>query len=220
MIVDNSFSAAIGIRAPAAATAGSTQLDQAAFLRLMTAQLRNQDPFKPVENEAMVAQMAQFSSVAGISEMNTTLRSIATRLGGDEASALDLVGRAVLVPGATAHANTDGTLAAQAVLTAHADAVAVAITGPDGRLLRTLDFGARPAGTLDIAWDGLTDAGEAAGPGPFTLTAHARAGGQTRDVATNIWAAVRSVALTDGRASALMVDGIGRLPLTAILAAA
>lgn len=60
----------------ARATQGST-LDQTAFLRLMTTQLREQDPFNPVENTEMVAQMAQFSSVAGISEMNASLKSIA-----------------------------------------------------------------------------------------------------------------------------------------------
>ena len=60
--------------------AESEMLDQSAFLKLMTAQLRNQDPFKPVENEAMVAQMAQFSSLAGISETNTVLAQISEQL--------------------------------------------------------------------------------------------------------------------------------------------
>jgi flagellar basal-body rod modification protein FlgD len=55
-------------------------LDQAAFLRLMTAQLSFQDPTKPLDNQQMVAQLAQFSSVAGISETNTSLRSIAEQL--------------------------------------------------------------------------------------------------------------------------------------------
>lgn len=57
-----------------------TQLGQQDFLRLMTAQLSQQDPFNPVDNQAMVAQMAQFSSLAGITESNTTLKSIADQL--------------------------------------------------------------------------------------------------------------------------------------------
>jgi flagellar basal-body rod modification protein FlgD len=56
------------------------QLNQTDFLRLMTTQLREQDPFNPVDNQAMVAQMAQFSSVAGISEMNASLRGIADQI--------------------------------------------------------------------------------------------------------------------------------------------
>lgn len=55
-------------------------LDQTAFLKLMTTQLQAQDPFNPMDNTQMVAQMAQFSSVAGISEMNTSLKSIADQI--------------------------------------------------------------------------------------------------------------------------------------------
>ncbi len=56
------------------------QMDQSDFLRLMTAQLSQQDPFNPVDNQQMVAQMAQFSSLAGISETNTTLQKISDQL--------------------------------------------------------------------------------------------------------------------------------------------
>lgn len=65
---------------PAATARTNQSLDQAAFLRLMTAQLSFQDPTKPIDNQQMVAQLAQFSSVAGISETNTSLRSIAEQL--------------------------------------------------------------------------------------------------------------------------------------------
>ena len=57
------------------------KLGQTDFLRLMTTKLKEQDPFSPVDNQAMVAQMAQFSSVAGISEMNIALKSISAQIG-------------------------------------------------------------------------------------------------------------------------------------------
>ncbi|MBN8842347.1 MAG: flagellar hook capping protein [Sphingomonadales bacterium] len=56
------------------------QLDQSDFLRLMTAQLSQQDPFNPVDNQQMVAQMAQFSSLAAASETNTVLKNISDQL--------------------------------------------------------------------------------------------------------------------------------------------
>ena len=59
---------------------GGKQLDQSDFLRLMTAQLSQQDPFNPVDNQQMVAQMAQFSSLAGISETNAALQQISDQL--------------------------------------------------------------------------------------------------------------------------------------------
>ena len=59
---------------------GGQAMGQGDFLRLMTAQLSQQDPFNPVDNQQMVAQMAQFSSLAGISETNTTLQKISEQL--------------------------------------------------------------------------------------------------------------------------------------------
>jgi flagellar basal-body rod modification protein FlgD len=74
-------------------------LDQAAFLRLMTAQLSFQDPTKPLDNQQMVAQLAQFSSVAGISETNTSLRSISEQLRAQTALLGDI--RAATLPPAS-----------------------------------------------------------------------------------------------------------------------
>ena len=65
---------------PIVAKTSGTQLDQSDFLRLMTAQLTQQDPFNPVDNQQMVAQMAQFSSLAGVTETNTTLQQISEQL--------------------------------------------------------------------------------------------------------------------------------------------
>ncbi|SRR3990167_6710335 len=59
---------------------GGQQMGQSDFLRLMTAQLSHQDPFNPVDNQQMVAQMAQFSSLAGISDTNTALAKISEQL--------------------------------------------------------------------------------------------------------------------------------------------
>ncbi len=71
----------IALAQPAGASGSSSStLDQAAFLKLMSAQLQAQDPFEPMDQTQMVAQMAQFSQVAGNAEMNVTLRDIASEL--------------------------------------------------------------------------------------------------------------------------------------------
>ena len=106
-----------------------SQLNQNDFLRLMTTQLTTQDPFNPVDNTQMVAQMAQFSSVAGISQMNTTLTQIADKLGATSASdALSYVGKTVLAPGNVAYGRTSGGIAGAVQL--GDDALLV---GPDGQ---------------------------------------------------------------------------------------
>ena len=83
----------------------SQTLGQADFLKLMTAQLQNQDPFTPVDNTQMVAQMAQFSSLSGITDMITTLKAIADQADRhvSTADALSYVGKTVLTEGDTAY---------------------------------------------------------------------------------------------------------------------
>lgn len=66
--------------AAAAKPSGRTTLGQSEFLALMTAQLKNQDPTKPVDNSEYVSQLAQLSTVTGISETNTSLATIAAKL--------------------------------------------------------------------------------------------------------------------------------------------
>lgn len=62
------------------AKTGFAALGQADFIKLMTVQLQQQDPFEPVDNKEMLAQMAQFSSLAGIDGVNTTLQQISAKL--------------------------------------------------------------------------------------------------------------------------------------------
>ena len=65
---------------PGAPKAPKKTLDQSDFLALMSAQLKNQDPTKPVDNTEYVAQMAQFSTLSGITQSNEALTAIIERL--------------------------------------------------------------------------------------------------------------------------------------------
>lgn len=61
---------------------GLDSLGQADFLRLLTVQLSMQDPLEPVNNEEMLAQLAQFSALAAAQSSSETLKEISTKLGG------------------------------------------------------------------------------------------------------------------------------------------
>ena len=78
-VTATSQSSAAGGTAPATGRDYSS-LGQADFLRLLTVQVQQQDPFDPVDNKEMLAQMAQFSSLSGITEMNATLEAISSKL--------------------------------------------------------------------------------------------------------------------------------------------
>ena len=208
--------------AAAAATSNvsaSSSLTQADFLSLMTAQLKNQDPFNPVDNTQMVAQMAQMSSTAGISQMNTTLSAIATKLGATSATdAMAYVGKTVLTAGNTAYARSSGGIAGQVQLAGDATDVKVTIAdGTTGSILKTMSLGAQKAGTASYDWDGTTDAGAAAGNGPFTVTVAATNNGASVGSTSQVWAPVESVSLPASGNPLLTVTGIGQVKLTDIV---
>lgn len=93
--------AAIGLKSHAAGSGtqvqskGAMSLGQADFLTLLVTQLKNQDPLSPLENDAFVAQLAQFSTVSGITEMNQSLKTMAAGTTDLRSSAPQWIGRTV-----------------------------------------------------------------------------------------------------------------------------
>lgn len=201
----------------APATSGSTTLGQADFLKLMTAQLNNQDPFAPVDNTQMVAQMAQFSSLAGITDMNTTLKAISDKLTGTSTSdAMSYVGRTVLTEGDTAYGRTSGGIAGGVELDGDATDVTVSIQSPDGQVLKTMSLGAQSKGAISYDWDGKTDGGADAGTGPFKVSVTAQNEGTNVTSRGLVWAPVESVSMPSSGNPVLTVSGIGSVPISAV----
>ena len=201
---------------PTVAASAGTTLGQADFLKLMTAQMQNQDPFNPVDNTQMVAQMAQFSSLAGISEMSTTLKAIAEKLGATSTSdALAYVGKTVLTAGDTAYGRTSGGLAGAVELGAAASDVTVSISNAAGQVLHTQSLGAQAAGTVAYDWDGKLADGSDAGTGPFTVAVLARNAGKAVTATSLVWAPVESVSTANGTAT-LTLPGLGPIPVSAV----
>ncbi|MDB5683814.1 MAG: flagellar hook capping protein [Sphingomonas bacterium] len=181
--------------AGATAPAGNQALGMTDFLKLMTTQLKTQDPFNPMDNSQMAAQMAQFSSVAGIAEMNASLKSLASDLGasriGDAAS---WIGRSALVTSDTATPLADGSYAGQIALPAAASAVTLKLVDGDGNVVHSADLGARGAGAIDFAWDGKDAEGASAGGRALKIVVSARdANGASITPAAASWTAIGGV---------------------------
>ncbi|MEH6758247.1 MAG: flagellar hook capping FlgD N-terminal domain-containing protein [Parasphingorhabdus sp.] len=141
-----------------AANAASNNLDQTAFLRLMTAQLKMQDPFKPLDSNDMVAQMAQFSTVAGIAEMNVSLKELAdSNQIGDVSSWL---GRNVLLPGDRAVPNAAGQYAGEFTLDAPSTGLSIDFLNDSGEIVQAIELGPQEAGTIAYDWDAFDGDGK------------------------------------------------------------
>ena len=201
----------------ATATAKSSSLGTSDFLKLLTAQLQNQDPFSPTDNSQMVAQLAQITSTSGIADMGATLKEIQTKLGATSTSdALAYVGKTILTEGATAYGRTSGGLAGAVELDGDASDVSVSIRDANGQVLNTLQLGAQKAGTVSYDWDGKTADGAAAGTGPFTVAVSAANAGAKVTSRGLVWAPVAAVSVPASGSPTLTVPGLGTVAVSAV----
>ena len=139
--------------------ANSDKLGQSDFLKLMTTQLQNQDPFAPMDNGDFIAQMAQFSTVTGIQEMNTSIGKLVEEF--DQAriaTASNLLGHSVLVPGNIGRADENGEL--HGVLDLPDSTILTQLTYRDADTNAELykeDLGPRSAGLVGFKWSDIPE---------------------------------------------------------------
>lgn len=172
---------------------GSTSLDMNAFLTMFTTQLQYQDPTNPMESYELAAQLAQFSSVEGINQVNTNLQTVQTYLASlNNAQMVGLVGKEV-VTNSDALRVTSGT-ATTAAYTLPADStVTVEIYNDQGQVVRTMSQGAQTAGNHNLQWDGKDDSGQTVADGDYTCKVSAvAASGETSNIATTVTGQVYS----------------------------
>ena len=138
--------------------AGSVEADQDKFMTLLITQMKNQDPMNPLDNAQITSQLAQLSTVTGVNKLNTTLESLKTSYQSSEAmAATNMIGHGVLVEGD--YVNLQSGKGIMGIdLASAADSVKLVVTDPKtGKDVQTIDMGARPAGTIPLAWDGVPD---------------------------------------------------------------
>lgn len=147
-------SATTGTASPAAGGVAASSAQEASdrFLKLLVAQMKNQDPLNPLDNAQVTSQMAQINTVTGIEKLNTTVQSLSSQFGQLRAlQGAQLVGHAALVEG-NGLSLAEGQAAAGFELAGAADNVRVEILGPHGKVVDTLDLGALSAGRQAFDW--------------------------------------------------------------------
>ena len=201
-----------------ASTAPKTTLGQEDFLKLMTAQMSNQDPFQPQSNTEMIAQMAQFSTVTGIQQLNQTMSSVQTEISQNRiATAASFVGRTVLVPGSTALADSTGGISGAVDLPSAATGLTVQISRSTGELVKTIDLGANPSGLVGFSWDGKDAGGNPIGDNNYTVKAIMTSGSKQSAAATDVYGPITEATIPSGsEPQSFTVGGIGKINLTDI----
>jgi flagellar basal-body rod modification protein FlgD len=195
-----------------------SELGQAEFLDLMVTQLKNQDPFSPMESGEFLGQLAQFGTVTGIDNLESELQKLSASLSSNQAlQAATLLDREVLVSSDLGSLVAGQELKGVVDLPYNADQLKVDFYDTTGRLIKQLNLANQPAGQVSFAWDGLLDDGSSAPAGMYELRAEASSGGVNQAVEALVASRVESVTL--GRSGeTLMVDvsGLGRIDFSEI----
>ncbi|MFT7132771.1 MAG: flagellar basal-body rod modification protein FlgD [Cyclobacteriaceae bacterium] len=190
------------------------ELDKNAFLKLMVAQMNNQDPLSPQENSEFVAQLAQFSSVEGIENMNKTMSQMANSMQSSQAlQASGLVGRTVHINTDTSILSEGGVITGNINLENSTSNLMVNIMNSSGALVRQVEMGSQTRGDVRFAWNGQNAEGLQLPPGSYKFTAEASVGGTTEQMSLALSANVNSVTINPDRSVVLNVAGQGAVPL-------
>lgn len=195
--------------AETAAAQGNNQeeLGKTQFLELMIAQLENQDPLDPAKNEDFIAQLAQFSTVEGIENLNTGVASMAAAMQSSlTLQSASLVGRDVMVPAQTGLLGELG-MAGTVELSAGVGELIVDITDANGTFVRQLTLGPQAPGITRFGWDGNTTDGEPAPIGLYDVRVYSELGGESRPYAVNLPNRVMGVSLGPQGVTANLLGG-------------
>jgi flagellar basal-body rod modification protein FlgD len=204
--------------AQAAAAKSNQTIDQAGFLKLLTTQLQTQDPTAPTDDNTMVQQMATFSQVAGITEMNQSLTAMASDLSASRfGDASGWIGRAALITGDVATQASNGAYAGQISLPADAKDVTLNLVNASGQTVYSQDLGARGQGDVTWSWDGKDASGAATTDGALQVVVTATGtGGKPISPTNATWNEIQSVK-SPATGTTQLITGLGSIDPSDVL---
>jgi flagellar basal-body rod modification protein FlgD len=161
---------------------GNDKMDKDAFFKLMLAQLKNQDPMNPLKNHEMAAQLAQFSSLEQMTNMNSTLTKLEGRTSQPENfQALNLIGKTVAGDSSkVVRTQFDSAHDFNFELPSDAQQVVVKVINAKGDVQREYTHNDLKAGKNKVSWNGTNEGGvkQPAGEYQFLIEARNSVGGK------------------------------------------
>ena len=194
------------------------ELGQDAFMQLMMAQLQNQDPFKPLESGEFLSQIAQFTQVSGIQNLEASFGQLSESLVSNQAlQASALVGRSVLVPSESGVLPAGDVMKGSVEVTSSVADMAVGIYDGAGQLIKRINLGQQGEGLVSFQWDGKTDQGSQAAAGVYTVRAEGLRGNESVSLQTYAQVKVDSVTLNkQGGGITLNTAGLGSTEFSSV----
>jgi len=177
------------------AKSNTSELGQDEFLKLMLSQMKNQDPFKPQDPGAFIAQLAQFSTVSSTQAMQKDISSLSDSL--RSAQVIDgtsLVGHNVMAATDTAALGVTGSVNGAVSIPEGTSSALLTVTDASGQLVRKMPLSTQ-SGLNAFSWDGTTDTGNRAAAGTYHIAAVANIGGANQQVETQMASVINSVTI-------------------------
>ena len=196
----------------------NSDLGQQDFLNLMLTQLKDQDPTKPMDSSAFLGQLAQFSTVSGIGDLQKAFTGFSSSISSNQAlQAAGLVGHTVLAPSGSGRLNAGGGIDGAVDLPSSAGQVTVNVYDTNGQLVRQMPLGTQAGGLAGFHWDGRTNDGSNAPPGVYVISAAAQIDGKDQAVDTLVADHVDSVNIgKNGSGLTLNLSGLGSVDFSTV----
>jgi len=176
--IDSNVLQNLGINAKQTSEEDKNKIGQEQFLKLMTTQLQNQDPFKPMESGEFLGQIAQFSTVTGIQDLQKSFETFSTSMVPNQGlQAAGLINRNVLVPADYLPLTEEG-LSAAVELPDAATKVNVSVYNSTGQVVHNFNLGALGQGVSRYQWDGTLPDGTQAPLGGYKIAVDAQINGE------------------------------------------
>jgi flagellar basal-body rod modification protein FlgD len=203
----------------ASGAASATSLGGTDFMTLLLAQLKHQDPSKPVDSSAFLSQLASLSQVQGIAQLNTSFSALSNSLTSSQAlQASSLLGHQALVASPTATLAASGATVTGAVSVPQTtSAVTLNISNSSGVLVQQINLGAQAKGLANFSWNGTQGDGSQAPAGQYTLSAVVAGAASGTAASTYVNGTVQSVTMGAGATGlTLNVAGLGSVPFSTV----
>ena len=188
-------------------------LGQDVFLELMVTQLKNQDPFKPVDPSEFLGQLAQFGTVTGIQDMQSSIGNLADSLRSSQVlGGTTLVGHDVVAVADEATLGLTGEIKGAVTIPEGTNSAVLVITDASGQLVKRVPLSSQE-GTTNFTWDGTTDLGERAAAGNYKMAAIVNVGGVAEQIETQLVSRVGSVTIDPSNYDLTLNTDLGPIAL-------
>jgi flagellar basal-body rod modification protein FlgD len=206
----SSVGSPLGTQSTTSEAKQKASLDKDAFLKLLVAQLSQQDPLKPTEGTEFMAQLSQFAMVEQSIAQSEKLDVLSMQMTGMASNeAAGLVGKNVTVRGNGVAFDGVSATSARINLGGPASKVTVRIQDASGKTVRTMEVGPRPAGAAPIVWDGKDETGQLSSKGNYTISVDARtAEGAAVGTSNDVTGRVMKVSFEKGYPELILDSGV------------